>query len=74
MQALQLAAPDAVTARVPLTADEEATVSIFRRNKPSVVYITNLANRQAALCMRLELLQDLAGSYAHAVQAGHIHP
>ena len=45
MQALQLGSPDAAVARVPLTEDENATISIFRRNKPSVVYITNLANR-----------------------------
>ena len=40
-----MAAVPTALARPPLTVEEEATIGIFRRNTPSVVYITNLANR-----------------------------
>ncbi len=32
-------------AKTKLTADEELTVNLFKRNTPSVVFITNLAVR-----------------------------
>ena len=45
VQASCLAVAPAAEARPPLSAEEEATIGVFRRNTPSVVYITNLANR-----------------------------
>ena len=46
-----LAVAPAAEARPPLSAEEEATIGVFRRNTPSVVYITNLANRSACVCL-----------------------
>jgi S1-C subfamily serine protease len=40
------AAPRAVTARGDLAADEKATIELFKRCAPSVVYVTNLAVRR----------------------------
>ena len=47
LQVSCLAVVPAAEARPPLTVEEEATIGVFRRNTPSVVYITNLANRSA---------------------------
>ncbi len=40
------AAPRAITARGDLAADEQASIELFKRCAPSVVYITNLAVRR----------------------------
>ena len=37
---------DIAQARSPLTNEEVSTIDLFRRNTPSVVYITNLASRR----------------------------
>ncbi|KAL4857774.1 Protease Do-like 1 [Chlorella vulgaris] len=63
---------DAAQARAVLTADEKATIALFQRSRPSVVYITSLAKRRDAFT--LNMLEIPAGEGSGFVwdTKGHI--
>ncbi len=56
------APPRAVTARGDLAADERATIELFRRCAPSVVYITNIALRRDFFGMNVTEVPQGTGS------------
>ncbi|CAL8468546.1 g8086 [Coccomyxa elongata] len=49
-------------AKTKLTADEQLTVNLFKRNTPSVVFITNLAVRRDAFTLDMMEIPQGAGS------------
>lgn len=66
-------APPAKTAtKFTLTPDEQATVNLFRKNTPSVVYITNLAVRRDAFTLDLTEAPQGAGSGIVWDSDGHV--
>ncbi|KAK9914941.1 hypothetical protein WJX75_002591 [Coccomyxa subellipsoidea] len=55
-------APGVAYARPRLTQDEQLTVDLFKRNTPSVVFITNLAVRRDAFTLDMMEIPQGAGS------------
>lgn len=58
----QTSAPRAVVPRGDLAADERATIEIFERAAPSVVYVTNLARRSDAFGLSVMEVPQGTGS------------
>lgn len=65
------ASPRPVAARGPLTSDERATIELFRKGSPSVVFITSLAWRRDVF--RLNLLEIPRGTGSGFVWDRHGH-
>jgi|EP00982_Pelagococcus_subviridis_P017350 S1-C subfamily serine protease len=55
-----------------LTSDEQATISLFKENTPSVVYITNLAQRRDVFTLNITEAPQGAGSGIVWDDDGHI--
>jgi S1-C subfamily serine protease len=66
------ATPRPVTARGELAPDEQATVELFERTAPSVVYVTNLALRRGAFGFNLLEVPQGTGSGVVWDDAGDI--
>jgi len=66
------AAPRAVTARGPLTADEIANIDVFKRIGPSVVHITTLAVQREMFSRNVQQVPRGTGSGFVWDDAGHI--
>jgi S1-C subfamily serine protease len=66
------AVPRAVTARGELSADEQATIELFRQASPSVVYITSLAIQRDIFSLNLFEIPRGTGSGFIWDQDGHI--
>jgi S1-C subfamily serine protease len=66
------AVPRAVTARGGLSADEQATIELFRQASPSVVYITSLAIQRDIFSLNLFEIPRGTGSGFIWDQDGHI--
>ena len=66
------AAPRAITPRGHLSADERATISLFRHTSPSVVYITTVALRRDIFNLNLFEIPQGSGSGFIWDQDGHI--
>ena len=56
----------------PLTAEEKATVGLFQRSTPAVVFITNIATRRDAFTLDPVSLPQGAGSGFVWDRSGHI--
>jgi len=65
------AAPRPVTARGDLASDEKATIELFQRCSPSVVYITTLARRPVNFFEMTEVAQGTGSGFVWDRQ-GHI--
>ena len=68
----QPAAPRAVVPRGDLAADERATIEIFERAAPSVVYVTNLARRRDAFDLSVLEVPQGTGSGFIWDENGHV--
>jgi S1-C subfamily serine protease len=66
------AVPRAVTPRGDLAADEQATIELFRRASPAVVYITSLALQRDIFSLNLFEIPQGTGSGFIWDQDGHI--
>ena len=67
-----LAQPRPVTARPDLTGEEKATVDLFERASPSVVYVTNLALRRDMFGMDVSEIPQGTGSGFIWDDRGHV--
>lgn len=68
-----LASPaDIAQAATTLTREEQLTIQLFKKNTPSVVYITNLATRRDAFTLDMLAIPQGAGSGFVWDQQGHI--
>ena len=68
----QPATPRAVVPRGDLAADERATIEIFERAAPSVVYVTNLARRRDAFDLSVLEVPQGTGSGFIWDENGHV--
>ena len=66
------ALPRAVTPRGPLSADERATVELFRRTSPSVVHITTLAAQRDLFSLNVQQVPRGTGTGFVWDEQGHI--
>ena len=55
-----------------LTAEEQATINLFNKNTPSVVYITNLAQRRDVFTLNIQEAPQGAGSGIVWDSRGHV--
>ena len=55
-----------------LTAEEQATINLFQKNTPSVVYITNLAQRRDVFTLNIQEAPQGAGSGIVWDNSGHV--
>lgn len=62
----------AVTARGDLAADEQATIELFRKESPSVVYITTLTVRRSILNPNVQEIPEGTGSGFIWDDKGHV--
>jgi S1-C subfamily serine protease len=61
-----------VTARGPLTPDEQATIEVFRRSSPSVAHITTLAVERDLFTLNVEQVPRGTGTGFIWDRSGHI--
>src|SRR5262245_20457945 len=54
--------PRPVAAPGPMAADEEANIEIYQRNAPSVVHVTNLAERRGLFNLDVQQIPKGSGS------------
>lgn len=66
------AVPRPVTARGSLAEDELATIEVFKRASPSVVFITTLAERRDAFSLSVQRIPQGTGSGFVWDEKGHI--
>src|SRR5262245_10633117 len=66
------AVPRAVTARGDLVQDEQATIELYKKARPSVVHITTLGLRRSAYSLNVEEVPEGTGSGFLWDDLGHV--